>query len=373
MKRTARHAPGSLVWDRRIQQWRYFWYVDGHRESKCLGGRSQYPTEASAWRAIEKNRPKPASRSAGETVAEVIERFKDERMSKRHSYRRVSCSFLKCHILPRWGSTWIGDVQALEVEKWLQGLQLQPRTKKHLKSLLSILIDFAQLAKMIPVGRNPMSLVRIKGATRRRNKPRVLSVEEFHSLLEQLKEPFRTIAVLCICLGLRISECLALQWRDIDWLESKLTIGRSIVERNVDEPKTPDSAASFRLTKELLLQLQLWRSLTEFGAEGDWTFASPLKLGRLPYSYTGVWRKLKEAATAANLGWIGTHTFRHSYRAWMAELSTDLEVQKRAMRHTGIDMTLQYGALTDTKVNQVLEKVSGLVFANGTQNSTQGS
>ena len=31
MKRTAKHAPGSLVFDRRRGQWQYFWYESGHR------------------------------------------------------------------------------------------------------------------------------------------------------------------------------------------------------------------------------------------------------------------------------------------------------------------------------------------------------
>lgn len=68
--------------------------------------------------------------------------------------------------------------------------------------------------------RNPMELVRIKGATRRGHQPRSLTVEEFHGFPGNLEESIRTIALVCVCLGLRISECLALKWSDVDWLKA---------------------------------------------------------------------------------------------------------------------------------------------------------
>ena len=132
-------------------------------------------------------------------------------------------------------------------------------------------------------------------------------------LLAQLREPFSTIALLCVCLGLRISEALALRWCDVDWLGSTLTIQRAIVERHVDVPKTENSATSVNLSPELLFRLRLLRQTATFAAEQDWLFASPVKIGRLPYPYTGVWRDLQRAGTAAGLGRLGTHTFRTAF------------------------------------------------------------
>jgi len=42
------------------------------------------------------------------------------------------------------------------------------------------------------------------------------------------------MALVCISFGLRISECLALKWSDVDWLNAKLTVERGIV-RQVSE------------------------------------------------------------------------------------------------------------------------------------------
>ena len=67
------------------------------------------------------------------------------------------------------------------------------------------------------------------------------------------------MALLCVCLGLRISEALALQWGDVDWLGSKVSIKRGIVEQVVDATKTESSAKTVTLAADLLSRLKSWR------------------------------------------------------------------------------------------------------------------
>ena len=109
------------------------------------------------------------------------------------------------------------------------------------------LVEFAMWAGILKISRNPISLVQNKGATRKTRKARSLTVEEFYALLNELHEPFATMARICVCLGLRISETLALRWEDVDWLGSRLSIRRGIVEQVVDDVKTEDSAMTFDL------------------------------------------------------------------------------------------------------------------------------
>jgi integrase len=65
------------------------------------------------------------------------------------------------------------------------------------------------------------------------------------------------------------------------------------------------------LDTELLEVLKRWKQTTEFSAEGDWIFASPVQVRRLPYIDSGFWRELQRAAKAAGIGALGTHAFRH--------------------------------------------------------------
>jgi integrase len=196
----------------------------------------------------------------------------------------------------------------------------------------------------IPVQVNPISLVTVKGGSKRKRKPRSLTVEQFRLLVSHLKEPFGTMALICVCFGLRISGCLALRWSDIDWLNGQLLVERGIVEQNVDDVKTEESRKSFAVADELLERLKVWRQTTKFSADSDWIFASPLKIGRLPYSYTGFWRELDRACRESGIGHIGTHTFRHSYRMWIDAIGTPIGVQQKLMRHTDIRTTMNiYG------------------------------
>ena len=141
----------------------------------------------------------------------------------------------------------------------------------------------------VPIQRNPMELVTIRGASKRKRQPRSLTVEEFRMFVDRLEEPIHTIALVCVCFGLRISECLALKWRDVNWLSSKLAIERAIVRQRVDDVKTIYSGRLMAIDAGMLEVLKGWKQRTQFASEEDWIFASPVQLGRLPVSYPWVW------------------------------------------------------------------------------------
>jgi integrase len=367
MLRTQRHTRGSVRFDRRRRTWNYLWYEAGKRRSKLIGTKQEYPTKAAAWKAVEHIQVKPNIK--GETVSAVIARYEIERMPLRHSTARVYRSFLNNHILPNWGKTLIRDVQPRPVELWLRNLPLSPKSKTHVRSLLHALVEFAMWSGLLDITRNPISLVQNKGAMRRTRKARNLTVEQFHRLLKELHEPFATMALLCVCLGLRISEALGLQWGDVDWLGSRISINRGIVEQVVDDVKTEGSAKTFLLADDLLDRLKSWKQLTEFSGATDWIFASPVKIGKLPYSYTGVWRELERAANVAGIGHLGTHAFRHSYRSWLDAVGTPVAVQQKMMRHADIRTTFNiYGDVVTDEMNIASAKVAQLAFrANGAQ------
>lgn len=165
-------------------------------------------------------------------------------------------------------------------------------------------------------------------------------MDEFRAFSENLPEPFHAMALLCCCLGLRISECLALKWSDVDWLGGRLTVERGIVCQKVDDVKTAESRKQLMIAGELLTALQTWKQQTQFPAPDDWVFASPVQLGRLPWSYDQVWRMYQKAAKAAGIGGLGTHCLRHTYRTWLDSVGTPVGVMQKLMRHTDIRTTM---------------------------------
>ena len=361
-----RQRQGSICLDKRIKTWNFFFWENGKRRSKRIGTVSQYPTKASAWRAAKPLRDAVENQSkvmAATTVNTLVEQYRAEKMPSRFSTRTAYESWLSNHILPRWGNSPITDLQARPVELWLHSLALSPKSRVHVRGLLHVLWDFTMWQGDVSTQRNPMELVTIKGATKRTRQPRSLTVEEFQKFVAQLEEPIRTIALVCVCFGLRISEALALRWSDVDWLNGKLHVERGIVRQQVDDVKTVYSQKQMSINGELLQVLKLWKQTTQFSTQEDWVFASPVQLGALPVSYPWVWKAFQHAAAKAGIGKLSTHTMRHSYRSWLDAVGTTIAVQQKLMRHTDIRTTLNiYGDVVTDEMAQANSKVAGLAL-----------
>src|SRR5436853_4790689 len=105
----------------------------------------------------------------------------------------------------------------------------------------------------------------------------------------------------------------------------------------------------------------------------DWMFASPIQLGRLPWSYDQIWRVYQKAAKAAGIGGLGTHSLRHSYRSWLDSVGTPVGVQQKLMRHADIRTTMNvYGDAATDEMAQAHSKVVGLAL-NGAQTERKAS
>jgi integrase len=363
----ARNRSGSIVLDKRIKTWNFFFWEKGKRRSKRIGTMSQYPTKASAWRAAKPLRDAVENQvkisSAAPTVNTLVEQYRAEKMPRRSDTRRSYEVWLSNHIIPKWGDCALPDVQARPVELWIESLTLAPKSKVHIRGVLSILWDFAMWRGDVPTERNPMELVTIKGATKRTRKPRSLTVDEFQRFVRHLDEPFRTMALICVCFGLRISEALALKWSDVDWLNGRLRVERGIVCQVVDDVKTSESRRALHIDKDMLDTLKLWKQTTLFPRPDDWMFASPVQLGRLPWSYDQVWRMYQKAGAKAGIGGLGTHSLRYTYRSWLDAVGTPIAVQQKLMRHADIRTTMNiYGDIVTNEMAVASGRVTRLAL-----------
>ncbi len=185
--------------------WVCFPEIEGRRTTRKLGNLNELTQEQADAKVAEMLRSLrlQAERSAP-TVDSVVKQYRAENLSKlRHSTQRAANSWLKRHILPKWGSSAITDLQPRPVELWLDLLPLAPRTRGHIRELLHRLVDFNMWAGLIPVATNPIGLVTVRGSSKRRRQPRSLKVAEFHALSSRLAEPFKTMALIQVCLAVR--------------------------------------------------------------------------------------------------------------------------------------------------------------------------
>jgi integrase len=338
------------------------------KRSQIIGSVSMLKTEANAWRVIEHRKLDVNSdhlRGQTVTIGLLVNRYLETELAElRHSTANAYKSYLTSQIKPRWGNYPICKVKPFAVEQWLKGLDLAPRTKGHLHNLMRVLWNCAMRWELTEIGENPMKLVRVRGTSKRQREPMVLSVAQFHLLLKELNEPFRTMVILDLATGLRCSELFALKWCDVLWDDLTLLVRRGIVTGVVSDVKTRYSNAGIPLDPALAEVLLRWQRTTLFKNPEDWMFASPFVAGRLPWYPWGVERRhIIPAGIRCGIGRIGWHTFRHTFRTLLDETGAPMKVQQELMRHADIRTTMNvYGKAMDESKRAAHGKVVSLVL-----------
>jgi len=357
-KRT-RYQYGSVEIDKRVtgpDVWIYRWREttsDGRKKRRgfTVGTVEKYGTEAHALKAAEGMRLLINDGvAAREPVlfCGVLDRFlieqKQEQEAEQITHGTLASyrSMISQHILPKWGDMYLQDVRPALVQDWLRMLTLSPTYKGHIRSLMYRLFDRAMIWELIGVDRNPMDLVEVKGISKRRKRPRILPVKDAWRILGALAQPYRTIVLIALCFGLRISEILGLRWTDFDFKRSAVLILRSAVGKRLNKLKTECSQDEVPLERGFIVELKKWQALC-LESEGQWLFPSPAT-GRPLHADSIRADYLVPTGLQLGLGRIGFHTFRHTYRAWLDETGAPVGVQQKLMRHAHISTTMdQYG------------------------------
>jgi len=258
---------------------------------------------------------------------------------------KLATSTLVQTIVPEAPENLIGDTaydsDKLDAELRQYGIELI--APHRIRNVMRVVFNCAMRWGIVDLGANPLTLVRIKGISRRLSEPRILTAKEIHALIAALHtEPYRTMVVTALCTGLRCSELFALKWLDFDWEGLAMLVRRAIVHGVVGEVKTTYSQSGLPLDPALAEILFSWKRASQFQEEGDWVFASPHKAGDLPLRSTAVLEDhVKPAALSAGLGsGVGWHTFRHTYSSTLRQLGVDVKVQQELLRHADIRTTM---------------------------------
>jgi len=352
-----RYQQGNLQLDERqngpdVWIYRFREYLpDGRvrRRGELVGTIEDYPTKAEALRAsehlrLDANADDPIARTI--TFGALLDRYIRDEMPERHSTNLVYRSLIETHIRPKWGDWPLQKLTArgasFSIEQWLKALKLAPKTKGNIRGVMVVILNCATRWGLIEQGASPMSLVRVKGCSKREREPRVLKPEEINSLVANLKEPCRTAVIVALCTGLRCSELFALKWLDFNWDGLEVLVRRAVVDGVVGDVKTKYSQSGLPLDPALAEILFNWKRRSTFGGEGDWVFASEWKAGELPLRPASLLEKqIKPAARTAGLGYgVGWHAFRHTYSSMLRQLGVDLKVQQELLRHADIRTTM---------------------------------
>lgn len=343
-----------------IWVYRFYDHTGAHKKVP-VGTTDDYRTKAEALKAAEWLRAVANPDDPRVTkLSTVIAHYKRDELPQRASTRTFYLPWLNNHIEPKWGEYEMQQIQPFAVEQWLKTLALSPKSKAHIRSLMRILFASAMRYGFIPLAQNPMSLVRVPGCTKRQEEPRVLTADASRKLLAYLDEPWRTMALVAMCLGLRVSEILGLQWTDFDFDRNTVLVQRAWVIGEAGEVKTRYSKKRMPLDPSLVTALLSYRAKWECC---EWVFANP-DTNRPWWAHYVQQDRLAPAGVKAKLGTgIGWHTFRHSYSSMLRQLGVDVKVQQELLRHADIRTTLNtYTQAMPTALREANSKVVRMVI-----------
>ena len=407
----ARYQFGSLTRKKRAKgsdAWEFRFYESTAKGSRLrktatVGSVDKYKSKALAQKAVEAlllklNSETSQQRMAVVTFGAVCDRYIAEELPERYSTAKSYRSNIKNYLKPRWGDYLLEKIRPMAVEDWLKNLPMAPKSKTHIRSVMHLMYECATRWELFNEQRNPIALVRIKGGSKRRQRPIILAVEQFELIIATLREPYRTMVQIAQCLGLRVSEIAALQWDDFDFQKHQVLVQRSFVSGRVDDVKTEYSHDYVPLHPSLTKIILDWVKQAVPTEEG-WVFANPTT--NRPYhpteiqkrhlrpsgcclvecptcsSVPGVWCSQGEPTAngkrvpihearkiaAGKLGEIGWHTFRHTYRSWLDETGAPMKVQQELMRHASIQTTMNvYGQALASSKREANKKVVEMVL-----------
>jgi integrase len=321
----------------------------------------EYPTETTARRALQAkllaiNGSEAYVAQRSPTLGIVLDKFiADERLKEIRAFRPGEIvdeglkfsttvgylSVIKCHLRPEWGRVLLTEIKPLAVQEWLKQLKLSPKTKQNIKAAFHRMMELAMLWGLMPAQRNPLSLVEVKGGTKRMRKRPLLTPEQFQRLSNLLDQPYRTMVTIAMCLGLRISEILALKWPDFDFEAGTLLVTRGTVHGRIGRVKTEYSEDEMPLDPAFARVLLDWRKHCP-SKEGGWLFPNP-NTGSVWHACVLQGEVLVPAGKKIGVEHLGWHSFRHSYRSMLDACGAPIGVQQKLMRHAQVSTTMKYG------------------------------
>jgi len=251
---------------------------------------------------------------AGRTVllSDWIARWKDTLIELRPSSRVRDIGYVKRYIQPSFGTWELGQIDHLNIQKWVTGLtgqNLAPATVRTASQLLSKIMAGAVRAGLIRA--NPCDGVRCPKIERK--EMRFLTPAEVLSLADSIDVQYRALVVLGAFGGLRMGEMLGLQWNRVNLDSGTVDVAEILTE--VDghlhrgPPKTRAGRRTVPLPRIATAALQVHFDRTEHNM-GVSVFTAP-EGGSVRLAS---WRRRfwKRATKNAGLDPLRPHDLRHT-------------------------------------------------------------
>jgi integrase len=347
--------------------------------TKVIGLKAEFPTADLAWEEVQRQCPNMSEPDfkARSTFADLANHYIQHELQatkpkrvKSHTTRAAYLRILNNRLLPRWGERPALRIQPLEIEQWLEWLQdnekLENPTLDKFRRVMALVYQHGQIYGLIPRTQeaNPLNFVR--QSTLGSYEAFVLTPEETLRILREIEEQdVRTLVLLIASTGLRISEALALTWRDVDWPGQKIYVRQAWTQGQFGRPKSKASKAPVPLAPLLARYLQEWHEQTPYGGSEDFVFPSMKLKGKQPRTASIIVEDyLRPAAARAGVlsshinkegelveddpRRFGFHNLRHSIASLLVNSGEAPKIAQSLLRHSDLKTTLGLYVHTDS-------------------------
>ena len=281
---------------------------------------------------------------------------------------------LKKYVRDEVGSYRLCDLSPLQIQKLYSRLNregLSSRVVRYTHTILSNALNQALRLRML--ASNPCSGAELPRA--RQKEAQVLTVEEVAGFVKVLRGTRHEVLFLvALTAGMRPSEYLALQWKDIDFDTSRIQVLRSLDWRRkgeweFSEPKTARSRRSIPIPTEVLDRLQRHRKVQaeqrlKYGP--DWGNHNLVFCDRRgePLDRQNLLRRhlrplLKKAEISTDLT---LYSLRHSCATLMLAAGAHPKVVSERLGHSSVVITLDtYSHVLPTMQEDATERLARLL------------
>jgi integrase len=241
--------------------------------------------------------------------------------------------------MPVLGERRVNEITTADLRRWLDTLRrtgLAPNTQRGILTAASAMLRYAARREYVAISPAAGLDRDDRPSGTRQRKPRYLNLAQIEALLASLGDDYRPFAATLAFAGLRLSECLAVRWRDVDLEAGRLTVSAQLDRDGRTVPlKTVASAATVDLLPALVRALREHRAVqAERGIQlvrAD-ALVFCTVTGR-PHHQRNALRAIQTAALNAKLGHVTAHDLRHSLVANALDAGLTLTEASRLVRH----------------------------------------
>jgi integrase len=361
------------------QQWLiYYWdddFVDGERRRKkkrhVLGPASMGEREAEkirdeVLRPLNQGLVKIGSATKFEDYVETVYRpVILPTMAK--STRDRAMSVYENYLKPAFGGMGLRDLSPLTVQRFVSGManwNLAQESKDKIRDVLSSVMSSAVEYKLVLT--NPVEGVKLPAPKRGKQRKPFITQEQFALLLQWVKEPYATMVYVAVYTGLRVSELIALRWRNVG-LDS-ITVEERYCRGDWGAPKSEASNATIPVNRAVVERMHRLKAMTVEVKAGravrrypavrscgpdDLVFQSVAKGAPMRDNNILV-RHIKPAAQAIGLPWVNWQVLRRSFAMCLKKKGADVKDAQALMRHskasTTMDVYMQFDSESQREV-----------------------